>query len=130
MPRAFAVALALAVVLVTPAMGQQRPIAFVGAHVIPVAGAEIPDGTIIVHQGRIVAVGPRSSVTIPTDAERRDVTGMVLMPAALVVIRTRMSGMWQEPTGRRPSRVMCAPSTRSMSVQLRSRRRGRAASRQ
>jgi imidazolonepropionase-like amidohydrolase len=80
MPRASAAALALAAVLATPALGQDRPIAFIGAHVIPVAGPEIPDGTVIVHQGRIVAVGPRGSVTIPADAERRDLTGKVLMP--------------------------------------------------
>jgi imidazolonepropionase-like amidohydrolase len=48
--------------------------------VIPVAGAEIPDGTVIVHQGRIVAVGPRASVAIPANAERRDLAGKVLMP--------------------------------------------------
>lgn len=80
MPRAFAAGLALAAVLVSPLAGQDRPIAFVGAHLIPVAGAEIPDGTVIVHQGRIVAVGPRATVAIPVDAERRDVTGKVLMP--------------------------------------------------
>jgi imidazolonepropionase-like amidohydrolase len=80
MPRASAAALALAAVLVAPVTGQDRPIAFVGAHVIPVAGAEIPDGTVIVHQGRIVAVGPRATVVIPADAERRDVAGKVLMP--------------------------------------------------
>ena len=80
MPRASAAALALAAVLVSPVTGQDRPIAFIGAHVIPVAGAEIPDGTVIVHQGRILAVGPRATVAIPADAERRDVAGKVLMP--------------------------------------------------
>lgn len=80
MPRASAAALALAAVLVSPVTGQDRPIAFIGAHVIPVAGAEIPDGTVIIHQGRIVAVGPRATVAIPADAERRDVAGKVLMP--------------------------------------------------
>lgn len=80
MPRVFAAALVLAAVLATPATGQDRPIAFVGAHVIPVAGPEIPDGVVIVHQGRIVAVGSRTSVAIPADAERRDLKGKVLMP--------------------------------------------------
>lgn len=80
MPRVFAAALALAAVLVAPATGQDRPIAFVGAHVIPVAGPEIPDGVVIVHQGRIVAVGPRSSVAIPANAEQRDLAGKVVMP--------------------------------------------------
>ncbi len=80
MPRVFAAALVFAAVLVSPATGQDRPIAFVGAHVIPIAGPEIPDGVVMVHQGRIIAVGPRASVAIPADAERRDLTGKVLMP--------------------------------------------------
>jgi imidazolonepropionase-like amidohydrolase len=80
MPRAFAAALAFAAVLASPAGGQDRPIAFVGAHVIPVSGPEIPDGVVIVHQGRILAVGPRSSVAISAEAERRDLAGKVLMP--------------------------------------------------
>ncbi len=63
-----------------PAQAQERPIAFTGAHLIPVAGPEIPDGTLVIHRGRIVAAGPSASVSIPSDAERRDVSGQVIMP--------------------------------------------------
>ncbi len=80
MPRRAAAALAFALLPLTALRAQERPIAFVGGHVIPIAGAEIPDGTVIVHRGRIVAAGPRASVVIPADAERREMQGRVLMP--------------------------------------------------
>lgn len=54
--------------------------AFTGAHIIPIAGDEIPDGTLVIEDGRIVAVGPSSDVRIPRGAERHDVRGMVIMP--------------------------------------------------
>jgi imidazolonepropionase-like amidohydrolase len=60
--------------------GQDSPVAFTGARVIPIAGPEIPDGTVVIHQGRIVAVGPRSSTTIPPGAQRIDASGRVIMP--------------------------------------------------
>ena len=66
--------------LVPPASAQETPIAFVGARVIPVAGPEIPRGVVVVHRGRIVAVGAEGSVPVPPDALRRDVSGKVLMP--------------------------------------------------
>jgi imidazolonepropionase-like amidohydrolase len=59
---------------------QPNPIAFTGARVIPIAGPEIADGAVVVHQGKIVAVGPTASVRIPQGAERRDVRGKVVMP--------------------------------------------------
>ena len=40
-------------------------IAFVGAKIIPIAGDEIPSGTLLVAEGKIVAVGPTEAVTIP-----------------------------------------------------------------
>jgi imidazolonepropionase-like amidohydrolase len=63
-----------------PAVAQEQPIAFIGARVIPVAGPELPNGTVVIHQGKVMAVGASGSVAIPDGAERRDVTGLVLMP--------------------------------------------------
>ncbi|MDX2475661.1 MAG: amidohydrolase family protein [Candidatus Krumholzibacteria bacterium] len=54
--------------------------AFVGAHIIPIEGAEIPDGTLIITDGVITAVGPRAQVSIPDEAEVIDVKGRFLMP--------------------------------------------------
>lgn len=71
----------LAVLLVAPSLAaQERPIAFTGARVVPIAGPEIANGTVVVHRGRITAVGPAASTPIPADAERRDLAGKVLMP--------------------------------------------------
>ena len=59
---------------------QDVPIAFTGAHVIPVAGPEIDKGTVVVQRGKILAVGADGAVAIPAGAERRDCAGKTLMP--------------------------------------------------
>ena len=61
-----------------PAHAQTR--AFTGAHIIPIDGPEIENGTLVIENGRIVAVGPANSVNIPRGAERHDAKGMVIMP--------------------------------------------------
>ena len=57
---------------------QERPIAFEGATIHTMAGETIPAGTFVIHRGKIAGVG--AAVEIPADAERRDATGMVIMP--------------------------------------------------
>ncbi|MHC5003316.1 MAG: amidohydrolase family protein, partial [Planctomycetota bacterium] len=73
----------LAAVLQAPAPAQERPLAVVGAHVIPVAGPEIEDGVLVVHRGKIVAVGAAGAVDVPADAERLDAAGKVVMPGLI-----------------------------------------------
>jgi imidazolonepropionase-like amidohydrolase len=63
-----------------PAAAQERPVAFRGAHIIPIAGAPFDDGVLVVHRGRITAVGPAASVQVPAGVEVRDVSGKVIMP--------------------------------------------------
>lgn len=58
----------------------ERPRAFVGAQIIPISGAPIEDGVLVVSGGKITAVGSRSSVSIPAGAEVIDVKGRVIMP--------------------------------------------------
>jgi len=53
---------------------------FKGAKIIPVAGNEIENGTLIVQNGAITAVGPSNEVTVPDNAVIHDVTGKVIMP--------------------------------------------------
>ncbi|MFM8633963.1 MAG: amidohydrolase family protein [Planctomycetia bacterium] len=67
-------------VLGSPAAAQERPVAFVGAEVIPISGPAIPSGAVVMHGGRIVAVGPAATTAIPPTAERIDSTGKVIMP--------------------------------------------------
>lgn len=63
-----------------PLWAQEKPQAFVGATIIPIVGQPIPDGVLIVEQGKIVAVGARNAVIIPSGAAIVDVTGKIIMP--------------------------------------------------
>jgi imidazolonepropionase-like amidohydrolase len=59
----------------------ERSVAFVGVSVLPMDGERVLEGqTVVVREGRIVAVGPEASITIPLDAERIDGRGRYLMP--------------------------------------------------
>lgn len=72
---------ALASVLcAVPALAQERPHAFVGAQIIPINGAPIDRGVLVVQGGRITAVGPEGGIGIPANAVVRDVSGKVIMP--------------------------------------------------
>jgi imidazolonepropionase-like amidohydrolase len=66
--------------LTTAARAQDTPEAFVGAQILPVSGPPVTDGVLVVHRGKIVAVGPRGGVAIPSGARMRDVSGKVLLP--------------------------------------------------
>ncbi len=55
--------------------------AFVGATIIDGSGATpIENGVLLVRAGRIEAVGPAASVTVPESAERIDVVGRTIIP--------------------------------------------------
>ena len=71
---------ALSALLLTAAWAQENPVAFTGARVIPISGPEIPDGTVVIQNGRILAVGPSASVRVPASAQKLDVKGKVVMP--------------------------------------------------
>ena len=66
-----------------PAMAQERPVAFTGATIHTMATdsglGTIENGTLVIHRGEIVAVGD-AGTAIPADAERRDASGMIIMP--------------------------------------------------
>ena len=62
------------------ALAQEVPQAFVGARLIPIVGPEIPSGVLVIHQGKILAVGPLSRTTIPPDAQLHDARGRTIMP--------------------------------------------------
>lgn len=83
MPRNSTFAFLSALVFAAFASGQDRPIAVLGAHVIPISGSEFDDGALVVQHGKIIAVGPASSVKIPADAERIDAKGKILMPGLI-----------------------------------------------
>ncbi len=67
-----------AAVLVLHTPLQAQTIAITGGTVYPVSGPKIENGTVLVRDGRIVAVG--SNVTIPADARRIDASGKWVTP--------------------------------------------------
>lgn len=69
--------------IAAPAYSQERPQAFTGATIIPIAGPTINDGVLVLHRGKIVAVGSRASVRIPGDAQTISATGKVIMPGLI-----------------------------------------------
>jgi len=59
-------------------------IAFVGARLIDGTIADpIEDGVVVITDGRIRAVGPRSAVTVPDGAQIIDVAGKTIMPGII-----------------------------------------------
>jgi len=73
-------AVVAALLLTLPAGAGAETLAFTGGRVIPIAGAEIDGGTLVVADGRIVAVGRDGEVAIPAGAAVRDLGGRVVLP--------------------------------------------------
>jgi len=67
---------------------QAQTVAITGGRVLPVSGAAIERGTVLIRDGRIAAVG--ADVAIPSDAQRVDATGKVVTPG-LVNAATALS---------------------------------------
>ena len=61
-------------------------IALVGGRVVTMKGdTVIADGVVVVENNRIIAVGPRGSTTVPTDAKVINVAGKTVMPGIVDV---------------------------------------------
>ena len=80
---ALAASAAVIALCTSPAAAQEQPIAFTGA-TIHTMGTDsglgtIQGGTLVIQNGRIVAVGG-AETAIPAGADVRDATGMVIMP--------------------------------------------------
>ena len=69
---------ALAAVTVSSAAVSAQTIAITGAKVYPVTSAPIENGTVLIRDGKIVAVG--SGISIPADARRIDAAGKWVTP--------------------------------------------------
>jgi len=55
---------------------QPKPIAFTGATIYPVSSPPIQNGTLVIQNGKILAVG--NSIAIPSDATRIDASGKII----------------------------------------------------
>lgn len=62
----------------SPAAAQDRAIAITGARILTMAGEPIENGTLVIKDGKIIAVG--ADVAIPADAEQIAAAGRVIMP--------------------------------------------------
>ena len=71
---------------------QERPHAFVGATLYPISSRAVESGVLVIHQGKIVAIGSAADVFVPADAVRIDVTGKILMPG-LVDTHSHIGGI-------------------------------------
>jgi imidazolonepropionase-like amidohydrolase len=76
--RRLAATLAAAATLLAADPLAAQTVAITGGKVYPVSGPPIENGTVLIRDGRIVAVG--SAVTIPADARRVDATGKWVTP--------------------------------------------------
>lgn len=70
----------LTALVASAASAQERTTAFVNARIIPITGRVIENGTLIIQKGKILQVGPSSSVRAPSDAFVVDAKGKVIMP--------------------------------------------------
>ncbi len=80
-----AIAPVVMVTLLARVPAQTTPVtAFTGARVIDgTAGAPVDNATIVVRDGRIVAIGPAASVTIPAGANRLSLAGKTIIPGLI-----------------------------------------------
>ena len=74
-------AAAAALALAAPAVVEAQSIAIIGGTVHPVGAPVIENGTVLIRDGRIVAVG--TDVQVPADARRIDARGKVVTPGLI-----------------------------------------------
>jgi imidazolonepropionase-like amidohydrolase len=60
--------------------GQEKPIAFINARIIPIVGQPIEQGILLVQNGKITAVGDARVVRLSSDVTIVDLKGKVVMP--------------------------------------------------
>lgn len=76
--------LAVLTMFSTLVTANEGSLAFVGARIIDGTAAEpLEDGVIVITDGRIRTVGPRTAVTIPDGAQQIDVRGKTIMPGLI-----------------------------------------------
>lgn len=79
MLRTLSVALMAAAAAALPAGAQEQPHAFRGATILPISGAPIQNGVLVVQGGKITAVGGPETA-IPAGATVHDAAGKTIMP--------------------------------------------------
>ena len=72
--------------------------AIINAHILPVSGPPIPQGTVLIEDGRISAVGSAAEVSVPAGVSVLDAAGRYLMPG-LIDVHSHM-GVYPWPGAR------------------------------
>jgi imidazolonepropionase-like amidohydrolase len=92
---------AILALLAVPAAAAAQVTALVGARIIDGKGQVVESGTIVVRDGRILAVGPTASITVPAGAERVDAAGATIIPGLINAHGhlTSAVGMRNDPAG-------------------------------
>lgn len=65
------------------ATAQQKPVVLRGGKLLTVSHGTIPNGVLVMENGKIAALGPAASVKIPAAAKIIDVTGMTVYPGLI-----------------------------------------------
>jgi len=89
------VAARLTIPAADPPADADKPLAYRGARIHTVAGPVIDGGTIVVHKGKIVAVGADDAVKLPEGATVVDASGKTIIPG-LVDTHSHI-GIWSRP---------------------------------
>jgi imidazolonepropionase-like amidohydrolase len=76
----FLICVGATLLCVCPIFGQQQPVAFTNARIIPIVGQPIDNGTVVFQNGKIIAVGPSASVRPPTGSRIESMAGKTIMP--------------------------------------------------
>ena len=84
-PRPLPLLLSLLLILTfsTRAFTQSHPIVLKGGKLLTITHGTIDNGVIVLQAGKIIAVGPSASVTIPANAQIVDATGMTIYPGLI-----------------------------------------------
>lgn len=61
-------------------LAQEQPHVFRGARILPITGQPIDNGVLVVHNGKITALGTASQVRVPAGAIEFNVQGKVMLP--------------------------------------------------
>jgi imidazolonepropionase-like amidohydrolase len=98
----------LAVLCATPSVTLAQTTALVGGRIFDGRGAVIENGTLIMRDGKIVAVGPAASTPVPQGAERVDASGTTIIPGLINAHGhlTSAIGMRADPKGATRENVM------------------------
>ena len=69
--------------LSTPALTQDKPVVLKGGKLLTITHGVVENGTVVMQAGKITAAGAASAVSIPSDAQVIDVTGMTIYPGLI-----------------------------------------------